>query len=175
MITALGRPLGISAALDPVVFSRLAGIDPDPWQADLLRSTAPRTAPAAAPRTAFATVCLTTFAADARVPFAPRLAFALALPTFFTAFVFVRLVEPVFFGFFARFELGAIRDLRRLCLPVLCNAARNFVSGCVLVTRRSPSSPRAIISAPTIVLSVTFARRRVSGSSSSSSCCNRPR
>lgn len=43
MMTALTRPLGISAALDPVVFSRLAGIDPDPWQAELLRSTAPRT------------------------------------------------------------------------------------------------------------------------------------
>lgn len=32
--------LGLSAALDPVIFSRRVGIDPDPWQADLLRSTA---------------------------------------------------------------------------------------------------------------------------------------
>ena len=30
----------LAAALDPLAFSRQAGIDPDPWQADVLRSTA---------------------------------------------------------------------------------------------------------------------------------------
>ena len=30
----------LAAALDPVVFARRAGIEPDPWQADVLRSTA---------------------------------------------------------------------------------------------------------------------------------------
>jgi Terminase large subunit, T4likevirus-type, N-terminal len=33
----------LAAGLDPVVFSRLAGIDPDEWQRTLLRSEAPRT------------------------------------------------------------------------------------------------------------------------------------
>ncbi len=28
----------LAAALDPVVLSQRAGIDPDPWQADVLRS-----------------------------------------------------------------------------------------------------------------------------------------
>jgi Terminase large subunit, T4likevirus-type, N-terminal len=32
----------LACALDPVVFSRLAGIEPDPWQARMLRSMAPR-------------------------------------------------------------------------------------------------------------------------------------
>jgi hypothetical protein len=32
----------LACALDPVVFSRMAGIDPDPWQARVLRSAAPR-------------------------------------------------------------------------------------------------------------------------------------
>ncbi len=32
----------LAAALDPVVFARRAGLEPDPWQADVLRSTAPR-------------------------------------------------------------------------------------------------------------------------------------
>jgi hypothetical protein len=32
----------LAAALDPVVFARRAGIDPDPWQSDVLRSTANR-------------------------------------------------------------------------------------------------------------------------------------
>ena len=34
--------LDLAAALDPVVFSRQAGITPDPWQARVLRSKAPR-------------------------------------------------------------------------------------------------------------------------------------
>lgn len=33
--------LGLSAALDPAIFSQRIGLDPDPWQADFLRSTAP--------------------------------------------------------------------------------------------------------------------------------------
>ena len=37
----LAPVLGLSAALDPVIFSQRIGIEPDPWQADLLRSTAP--------------------------------------------------------------------------------------------------------------------------------------
>ena len=32
----------LAAALDPVVLAQQAGLDPDPWQADVLRSTAPR-------------------------------------------------------------------------------------------------------------------------------------
>jgi hypothetical protein len=32
----------LAAALDPVVLARQAGIDPDPWQREVLRSTAPR-------------------------------------------------------------------------------------------------------------------------------------
>lgn len=32
----------LRAALDPVVFAEQAGLSPDPWQADVLRSTAPR-------------------------------------------------------------------------------------------------------------------------------------
>ena len=32
----------LAMALDPVALSRAAGIDPDPWQAQVLRSTAPR-------------------------------------------------------------------------------------------------------------------------------------
>src|SRR5680860_518215 len=34
--------LDIAAALDPVVFARGAGFDPDPWQAEVLRSSAKR-------------------------------------------------------------------------------------------------------------------------------------
>jgi hypothetical protein len=36
----LARDLAL--ALDPVLLARRAGIDPDPWQAEVLRSTAPR-------------------------------------------------------------------------------------------------------------------------------------
>ncbi len=32
----------LAAALDPVLFARQAGFEPDPWQADVLRSTHPR-------------------------------------------------------------------------------------------------------------------------------------
>jgi Helicase len=32
----------LAMALDPVVFARAAGFEPDPWQADVLRSRAPR-------------------------------------------------------------------------------------------------------------------------------------
>src|SRR5918911_216885 len=32
----------LACALDPVVLAQQAGLDPDPWQADVLRSTAPR-------------------------------------------------------------------------------------------------------------------------------------
>jgi len=32
----------LALALDPVLLARRAGLDPDPWQADVLRSTAPR-------------------------------------------------------------------------------------------------------------------------------------
>lgn len=32
----------LAAGVDPVVFARRAGIEPDPWQADVLRSTHPR-------------------------------------------------------------------------------------------------------------------------------------
>src|ERR671939_2034721 len=32
----------LAAALDPVVLAQQAGLDPDPWQRDVLRSTAPR-------------------------------------------------------------------------------------------------------------------------------------
>ncbi len=32
----------LALALDPVLLARRAGIEPDPWQADVLRSTAPR-------------------------------------------------------------------------------------------------------------------------------------
>ena len=32
----------LSRALDPVLFAQDCGLTPDPWQADLLRSTAPR-------------------------------------------------------------------------------------------------------------------------------------
>lgn len=42
MIAAPPHPaMELAAKLDPVVFSRLAGIEPDPWQADLLRSSEP--------------------------------------------------------------------------------------------------------------------------------------
>jgi hypothetical protein len=42
MIAAPPHPAReLAAKLDPVVFSRLSGIDPDPWQADVLRSTDP--------------------------------------------------------------------------------------------------------------------------------------
>ena len=36
----LARDLAL--ALDPALLARRAGIDPDPWQADVLRSPAPR-------------------------------------------------------------------------------------------------------------------------------------
>jgi hypothetical protein len=32
----------LAAALDPIVLAQQAGLEPDPWQADVLRSTAPR-------------------------------------------------------------------------------------------------------------------------------------
>ena len=32
----------LAAGLDPVVLARRVGLDPDPWQADVLRSAAPR-------------------------------------------------------------------------------------------------------------------------------------
>jgi hypothetical protein len=32
----------LAMALDPVIFARAAGFEPDPWQADVLRSRAPR-------------------------------------------------------------------------------------------------------------------------------------
>jgi hypothetical protein len=35
------RAADLAVALDPVQFSRAAGIDPDPWQCSVLRSTAP--------------------------------------------------------------------------------------------------------------------------------------
>lgn len=40
-MTATAPLLGLSAALDPAIFSQRTGLDPDPWQADLLRSTEP--------------------------------------------------------------------------------------------------------------------------------------
>jgi hypothetical protein len=39
-VSALAADL--AAALDPVVFARAAGLEPDPWQARMLRSVAPR-------------------------------------------------------------------------------------------------------------------------------------
>lgn len=41
MIAEAPIALDLAAALDPVIFSRRVGLDPDPWQADLLRSDAP--------------------------------------------------------------------------------------------------------------------------------------
>jgi hypothetical protein len=38
----MGIASDFALALDPVLFSRAAGLDPDPWQAEALRSTAPR-------------------------------------------------------------------------------------------------------------------------------------
>ncbi len=38
----MGLASTLAMALDPAVFSVVAGIEPDPWQADVLRSSAPR-------------------------------------------------------------------------------------------------------------------------------------
>lgn len=42
MLVAPSAYLTTAAALDPVVFAQRAGLDPDPWQADVLRSPAQR-------------------------------------------------------------------------------------------------------------------------------------
>ena len=38
----MGLATDLAYALDPVVLSQQAGLEPDPWQRDVLRSTAPR-------------------------------------------------------------------------------------------------------------------------------------
>src|ERR671932_1709093 len=38
----MGLALDLALALDPVLLARFAGIEADPWQRDVLRSTAPR-------------------------------------------------------------------------------------------------------------------------------------
>src|SRR5919204_5333895 len=38
----MGLALDLACGLDPCVLAQQAGIVPDPWQADVLRSTAPR-------------------------------------------------------------------------------------------------------------------------------------
>jgi phage terminase large subunit-like protein len=38
----VGLALDLALALDPVLLARFAGLEADPWQRDLLRSTAPR-------------------------------------------------------------------------------------------------------------------------------------
>src|SRR5262245_49195352 len=42
MTTTVSVADDLAAALDPVIMARQAGFEPDPWQRDVLRSTAPR-------------------------------------------------------------------------------------------------------------------------------------
>ena len=42
MAIAADLALDLACSLDPVILAEQAGISPDPWQADVLRSTAPR-------------------------------------------------------------------------------------------------------------------------------------